>query len=392
VIAIVDAQTGAVHDLRQPGEGGVWPGGVAWSGASHLLCSQADSPVGQQTAASSRLVSLDTSAQSVRPLLSSATDMLAFDVLGAGRLVLETRSLRQNLRRIPLGDGSSAAAAQWLTRGNSADRQPTYASNGEWIAFSSNRSGNQDLWAVSTRSGALRRLTDHPGQDFDPAFLPDGRLVFSSNRSGAFEVWTAAEDGSGARQLTRDGIDAENPVATPDGRFVVYASANPKGRGILRLPVAGGEPVRLASGNSILPEVSPDGRWVAYVADQGGDRAALRVIALEDGRPAPFEIPLPAWISGGTIDQGRCRWRPDGRAIAFVARQADGYVVYEQDFRPGLDTTAARRVLASLAPDLDAESIAFSSDGRELAVSFREQLFDLMLAEGVPGVLPARQP
>ena len=99
-------------------------------------------------------------------------------------------------------------------------------------------------------------------------------------------------------------------------------------------------------------------------------------------RPVAISTWLPAWIAGGTIDQGRCRWRPDGRAIAFVGREADdGYVVYEQDFRPGEDTTAGRRVLASLAPDLDAESIAFSPDGRELAVSFREQLFDLMLVD-----------
>ena len=35
------------------------------------------------------------------------------------------------------------------------------SADGRWIAFSSRRSGNMDLWIVDTSSGELRQLTRH---------------------------------------------------------------------------------------------------------------------------------------------------------------------------------------------------------------------------------------
>jgi Tol biopolymer transport system component len=203
-------------------------------------------------------------------------------------------------------------------------------------------------------------------------------------------VWLAEADGAGARQVTRDGVDAENPVATPDGRSVLYASGNPAARGIFRMGIDGRGVERLASGNLTLPEVSPDGRFVALVADLGSERATLRVVRLADGSATGFEIPLPPWTAGGTIDQGRCRWRPDGRALVYVGRaEHGGCAVFLQDFSPE-GARGPRRLLADLGPDLEAESLALTPHGRELVVSFREQLDDLMLAERVPGLAGSR--
>jgi Tol biopolymer transport system component len=390
VLALLDARTGGLRLVPPPSEAGVWPGGAAWVGPDRVVCTQPESVVGQQSGTSSRVVLLDLSSGAVRPLLSSPINLLRVDVLGRGRLVLATRWLRQNLREIPLGS-PAGAEDRWLTRGNGTDRQPIYARDGEWVAFSSNRAGNLDLWAVSRRSGAVRRLTDDPAHDSDPGFTPDGRLLWSSNRGGSFEVWLAEPDGTGMRQVTRDGVDAENPVATPDGAWIVYASANPRSRGIMRIRPDGSDAALVVAGNLIEPEVSPDGRHVAFVADVGTGRAALRVARLSDGSPARFEIPLPPWSPGGTIDQGRCRWLPDGRALAYVAGERDGsYGVYVQDFVSGADTSGSRRRVAGFEPGLDAESLGISPDGAFLTVSFREQLYDLMLADGVPGVAPPR--
>jgi eukaryotic-like serine/threonine-protein kinase len=384
VIALVDARSGGVRTLAPPSEAGVWRGGLAWAGPGRILCSQPDSVVGQQTGTSSRLVLLDVASGGVRPLLWSPVNILALDIVGPGRLVLGARSLRQHLRELPLRPGPPREE-RWLTRGNSADRQPVYARDGEWVVFNSNRSGNLDIWAVSRRSGAVRRLTDDPAQDSDPGFTPEGRLLWSSNRGGTFEVWIAEGDGSGARQVTRDGVDAENPVATPDGQWIVYASANPRTRGIMKIRPDGRDAALVVPGpNLVEPEVSPDGRHVAFV-DQGGDRAALRVARMADGQEV-FEIPLPPWISGSGIDQGRCRWLPDGRALVYISGEAEGHSVYMQPFVPGTDTTGRRVRLASLEPDLAAESLGVSPDGAHLTVSFREQLFDLMVADGVAGL------
>jgi hypothetical protein len=47
----------------------------------------------------------------------------------------------------------------------------------ERIVYSSLRPGNWDIYFFSRAGTAPRRLTDHPGLDYDAAFSPDGRWV-----------------------------------------------------------------------------------------------------------------------------------------------------------------------------------------------------------------------
>jgi len=123
------------------------------------------------------------------------------------------------LRELKVGKPAGSPLDRWFTRGNSNDRQPAYAPDGQRVIFSSNRSGNLDLWELSTRNGMLRRLTDDPADDWDPAYVPDSKeIIWSSSRSGNLEIWKANADGSGARQITHDEVDAENPTATRDGK------------------------------------------------------------------------------------------------------------------------------------------------------------------------------
>ncbi|HVE66849.1 MAG TPA: hypothetical protein VNC59_09730, partial [Thermoanaerobaculia bacterium] len=239
-----------------------------------------------------------------------------------------------------------------------------------------------------TRSGAVRRLTDDAAEDWDPGFTHDGKLLWSSNRSGHFEVWRSEADGTGASQLSNDGVDAENPMATPDGQWIVYASANPASRGVVKMRADGSERTVLVPGNMILPEVSPDGRHVAFVDEHlGFDRPVLRVVRVADGASTGFAVPLKQPIPSGTIDVGRCRWFPDGRSVAFIATGPDGGSgVSVQAFFPGADTSASRRWLLPLDPEYAAESLAISGDGSRVTVAYVDQLFNLMIGEKVPGV------
>src|SRR5204862_2702462 len=139
------------------------------------------------------------------------TNSRVVDVLGPGRVVFDTSSPRENLREFALPGGGEAP--RWLTHGGSNDRQPTYSADGDCVVFSSNRAGNLDLWEASTKTGAVRRITDDEAEDWDPSFTPDGsRILWCSSRSGSYEVWIAERDGSAARQVTHDGVDAENPT------------------------------------------------------------------------------------------------------------------------------------------------------------------------------------
>ena len=109
-----------------------------------------------------------------------------------------------------------------------------------------------DRRAASTDRRCIRRLGS--------AFTAQGRLLWSSNRSGNFEIWIAEADGSGARQLTHDGVDAENPSMSPDGTWLVYASTRPNEAGLWRARGDGSDARLLVPGLLGLPEIPPDGQ------------------------------------------------------------------------------------------------------------------------------------
>ena len=136
-----------------------------------------------------------------------------------------------------------------------------------------------------------------------------------------------------------------------------------------------------------LPEVSPDGRHAVFRVFSGKYPARLRVVRLEDGELEPFEIVVDA-LRPTTVSLGRARWMPDGRAIAFVGQDETGATgVFAQDFVPGQDTGGSRRPLAGFDLDVAAESFGLSADGGRLVIAGWVQLFSLMEAEGVPGLL-----
>ncbi|MBI3667681.1 MAG: PD40 domain-containing protein [Acidobacteria bacterium] len=227
----------------------------------------------QESASSKPSVSPPGAARLIRRNIASGTASaifrisgvgFGFDIAGPGGVVFETSSSRQNLREISLQGKAASPQNRWLTRGTSQDRQPVYSPDGEWVLFTSNRSGNLDLWEISTKTGALRQITDHPADDWDPAFTTDGKkIIWSSKRTGHFEIWMADADGSGARQVTHDGASAQNPTATPDGS-IVYASGSPSTRGIRKIHQDGSGDTRVVAGYLVQPGVSPDGRYVAY--------------------------------------------------------------------------------------------------------------------------------
>jgi Tol biopolymer transport system component len=285
-------------------------------------------------------------------------------------------------------------AGHVLTRGDSRDRQPVYAPDGATILFSSNRAGNLDLWMVSVATGEVRRLTDDAANDWDPAYTPDGKQVmWSSGRSGNLEIWTAAVDGSGARQITRDGVDAENPTATPDGRWIVYSSGNPAHNGIWRIRPDGSEAARLVSGGQFLPDTSPAAPLTAFVRHLPDSPVnEIKVVNVESGELLDFTISVRRAAPGasegsGSGNLGRPRWLRDGSAIAFIGvDEAGRHGVFVQDFVPGRDTSTTRRKLVGFASDREAESFAFSPDGRRVALAEVQESASLMLAEKVPGI------
>ena len=367
------------------------PTSVAWLGAGRsLLVGVFDGAVPHARTVGLEVVRMDVSRGRCEPIAWWPAAGRTLDVLGDGRVVFESVTTRESLREVSLAGNRPV---QWMTHGTAADRQPVYSPDGKWILFSSDRSGQLDLWILSRETGALRRVTDDAAQDWDPAFSPDGRrILWSSDRSGRFELWTAALDGSAARLLSRGGFEAENPVLTPDGSTLLWGSLHRGREGIWKANADGSGAVLLARGLTLqLPEVSPDGRLVAFRAGFGPGPRAVRVVRLADGAEV-FSVPLDVTDIVTGVEAGRARWMPDGR-IAFLGVDEHGIAgVYVQDVVPGSDTTASRRKLAGFDPAAPAESFGVSPDGAFVTIAARENLSSIVLAEPVAGVERSRRP
>ena len=396
-LVLIDLASGSVRKATEPGN----PlGCLAWSGKGGLALARAGSPLGDGSGTPSRLFLLDPAHREERtllytsglfPLAGTDSRSATCDVLGPSQLVLDQVEWRMNLSEVGL---TASRAPRLLTSGNSRDRQPAYSPDASRIVFTSNRSGNMDLWMLETSTGALRQLTDDPAQDWDPGFTPDGKhVLWSSDRSGNLEIWIAGTDGSGARQVTRDGIDAENPNATRDGRYVVYTSGNPQRLGVWRVRPDGTDEKHLVAGAALVPEISPDGQKVLLVTDARDGQRLIRVADIETGALVPFQMEV-TWppSASAQILFGRARWTPDGRRIAFIGSNPEGRSgVFLQDFAPGRDTSATRRAVAGFAPDTLTESLGVSPDGKSLVLSTLHEYSSLTLAEGLAGLAPPKR-
>ena len=176
-----------------------------------------------------------------------------------------------------------------LTTHTAHDWIGSWSPDGELITFQSLRSGNRELYVMPVAGGAVTPLTNHPAADFIPIWSPDGeKIAFSSNRSGNLDVWIMPSSGGEAQQLTFHEARDFLVHWSPDGKRLVFSSERTGSCELFLIPADGGEPVQLTHG--AWSEISPffwsaDGQTI-YAAGHGGSAnqsSNLWVISAEDG-------------------------------------------------------------------------------------------------------------
>jgi Tol biopolymer transport system component len=332
------------------------------------------------TGQSSQVVERSLRTGKVRELMSLPTTCRDLAVLAPGKLLLGFGQQSQNLVLVEEA-GTPRARERWLTRGGSVDRQPTFSPDGTHVLFSSNRSGNLDLWAIDLETSAITRVTDDPAQDWDPRYTPDGHgILWSSDRTGNFEIWQAAADGSGARQISHDGVGAENPSMTTDMAWIVYSSFRRQTYDLWKMRADGTEPQLIVKDVSMaFASPRPD---LVTAATSTGERVDRTVHAFRlDGTPSPWQIDLSRSFD---ILTGRPAWVGPGQ-IAYLDSDASGR--FGVMIREVSETTLgpARR-LAGFDPLTPTESFTVLDGGRRVVLSVRNLQQTIAIAENVPGV------
>ena len=165
-----------------------------------------------------------------------------------------------------------------------APNAPSYwhgwSPDGKTLAFTGERNGNFDIYAIPAAGGEETRLTSAEGLDDGPEYSPDGAWIyFNSERTGHMQIWRMKADGSEQEQVITE------------------------------------------ESNDWFPHISPDGQWMVYLAYEkgvtghpGGKDVELRLMSMKDK-----SIKLLAKLFGGQGTINVPSWSPDSLKLAFVS-------------------------------------------------------------------------
>ncbi len=346
---------------------------------------------------------------------------IAFDLLG-------------DIYVMPISGGQARA----LTSGIPWDMQPRFSPDGKWIAFTSDRSGGDNIWIVDRDGKNPKQVTRETFRlPNSPAWTPDSQYIaarkhYTGTRSlGAGEIWLWHRTGGDGLQMTKRATEQKDdgePAFSPDGRYLYWSEDSTPGKifeynkdpngeiyVIKRLDRQTGKIIRYVTGpgGSIRPTPSPDGKSLAFVR-RVRYKSTLFVKDLESGVERPIFDGLERDMQETWAIQGvypGMAWTPDSKRIVFWSggkiRSADlaGKQVAEIPFRvrdsrrtatavrfgvdvlTGLMQASASPNVASKAPVFPVRMlrwVAVSPDGKRVAYQALGAIYVRDLPNGTP--------
>jgi tricorn protease len=281
---------------------------------------------------------------------------------------------------------------QRLTVNRARDVYGRFSPDGKWIAFSSERNGNLDVFLIPSEGGAAKQLTYHSSDDTVLGWRPDSRAVlFSANRGEDFTpqlYLVSVEGGMPTKAGTDMGVQA---AYSPDGRRLAY---NPKSqvywrkyyRGatqsdIVVMDVAAKRFTQITDfdGHDSWPMWGHDGA-IYFVSDRDGN-GLTNIWRIPDG--------------GGKADRvtsfksGDVRWpsvSADGRVIVFE----HDFGIWKLDLNSRKTTPITLNIAAETQENLSevqpfssqADDYDLAPSSRRVALSIHGEIFTAPVEEG----------
>ncbi len=234
------------------------------------------------------------------------------------------------------------------------------------LAFTLRRDGNVDLYALGLVDQELVRLTNHPAEERDPAWSPDGETIaFASRRNDNWDIYRLDLISGVLIRMTRDPHYDGHPSWSNDGRWLTFESFRGGNLDIYIMSVDQGELVRLTANRAadMTPVWSPDGRHILFVSYRDGSQDIF-VYSLDAGT----ERAVVNLTQTPDRDESDPCWSPDGAHVAFSVGRPGQKVVYRAPFNvvsQRLDETKIQALEPGEAP-------SWSPNGSSLVYGFRQ--------------------
>jgi len=251
------------------------------------------------------------------------------------------------------------------------DAYPAISPDGQWIAFSSQRSGNMDIWIKPVKGGSAVQITSHRADDIMPAWSPDGRkLVFVSYREDAAgDLWIVrikniineiSLDSKPQKLTNYLGMDV-TPAFSSNGKYIAFTSERDGDQNIYLYRLKNKKIYKITDIGGIHPTWSPDGNRIAFVSFSKNTmkNGQLFYVNLSFEQKEPAVVSLHQITSGLTNNAFPC-WSSTKDEIYFCRYEQDsnndGQIT--PDDKPGL----WKAILEPNAADLESNSSLSDTD------------------------------
>lgn len=182
-----------------------------------------------------------------------------------------------------------------LTNTKGYDAEATVSPKGDKIVFTSDRSGDLELWTMNVDGSDQKQITTGLGYDGGAFFSPDGKkLVFRASRPKTeeevkeykellaqglvaptnMEIYTCNVDGSDLKQVTNLGKANWAPFFLPKGNKIIFSSNHHSKRGYdfqlytINTDGSGLEQITTQSNFNAFPMFSPDGKKIVFSSNR----------------------------------------------------------------------------------------------------------------------------